>query len=117
MWPAQSAGRTLADAVLPVPLAVAACDHDDALAGPRAADPALSTSVPPPASLVSIWAGGGPLSLWPYTCADLAGTPQDPINLLFAGRPDPREIRATLFALAGDRSAGGLPNVALFDCT
>jgi hypothetical protein len=41
----------------------------------------------------------------------------DPVNLLFPGRPDPRQLRAALVLLDGDRSAFGFPSQAPFDCT
>jgi hypothetical protein len=99
-------------------LLVAACSEDDAVLGPSAASPSLATSqAPPPAgSLVSINVGSGSLQLWPYTGNDFSGTAQDPINLVFSGRADPREIRSALFALSGDRSSAGLPGVPPFNC-
>ncbi|MEP6689470.1 MAG: hypothetical protein ABJC36_14060 [Gemmatimonadales bacterium] len=98
-------------------LSVAACD-DDGPFTPLSPDArsALRASVPP-ADLVTIVAGAASLSLWPYTGADFSGTAQDPINLVFTGRADPRAVRSALFALSGDRTTAGLPNVAPFNCT
>jgi hypothetical protein len=81
----------------------------------------------PAAEAVQYSAGGGGIipspvanvngfEFWPYTGTDLAGTVSDPINLIFPGA-DPRDIRAALLNLNGDRSAFGFPNVAPFDCT
>jgi hypothetical protein len=61
--------------------------------------------------------GGHSISLWPYTGTDLSGTPQDPINIAFTGKADPRAIRSALFALDGNRTAFGLPNQYPFNCT
>jgi outer membrane protein assembly factor BamB len=70
-----------------------------------------------PGPLVLISGDHGDLSIWPYTGNDFSGTPQDPINLVFVGRADPREIRSALLSLDGDRTAAGLPNLAPFNCT
>jgi len=77
----------------------------------------VASRAAPPAGLVSVVVGGGSLSLWPYTGVDLSGTPQDPVNLILAGKADPRSLRAALFTLGGDRTAFGLPNVPPFNCT
>ena len=97
-------------------LLVAACTDDGPVTGPSEAAPSMKSAIAPPASLVSIPGGDGALALWPYTGADFSGTPQDPINLVFGGRADPRAIRAALLPLSGDRSAAGLPNVPPFNC-
>jgi hypothetical protein len=67
--------------------------------------------------MVPIDVVGGSLSIWPYTGVDFTGTPQDPINLVFTGRSDPRAIRSALMALDGNRTAFGLPPVYPFNCT
>jgi len=74
-------------------------------------------TVPAPADLVTLDLGGRTEAIWPYTSADLSLTPKDPLNLVFLGAADPRQIRAALFALDGNRSAFGLPNAFPFDCT
>jgi hypothetical protein len=56
-------------------------------------------------------------SIWPFTGPDLAGTASDPVNLIFLGNADPREIRAALMSLPGNRSAFGLPDAFPFNCT
>jgi hypothetical protein len=73
-----------------------------------AAPPVLQVQVPVP---------GGTLSIWPYTGTDFSGTPQDPINLVFAGSSDPRAIRTALMALDGNRTAFGMPAEYPFNCT
>jgi len=114
MWPARSFRARVTDALVLSSL-LAACNGDMPGSDPTA--PIFSAAVAPPAGLVSLPVGGGSLSIWPYTGADFSGTPQDPINLVFSGRADPRAIRAALFTLSGDRGAFGFPPVAPFNCT
>lgn len=98
-------------------LSVVACDGDGPFTTPSPDAPTMMSARVPPADLTTIAAGGGALSLWPYTGADFSATAQDPINLVFTGRADPRAVRSALFALSGDRSAAGLPDAAPFNCT
>ena len=98
-------------------LATTACGEDGPLTSLAPDDPSMKTTRTPPAAVVSIAVGPGSLSLWPYTGADFSGAAQDPVNLVFTGRADPRAVRSALFALSGDRSAAGLPNAAPFNCT
>lgn len=69
----------------------------------------------PPTELVDLDYFGQAMNFWPYTGVDFSATPQDPINLVFVGHADPRDIRAALLSLDGDRSAFGLPNEAPFN--
>ncbi len=71
---------------------------------------------PPPAGLTLVAAAGGSVRLWPFTGAEVADRPSDPVNLLFTGQADPRAVRAALMSLDGDRTAFGFPAVAPFDC-
>lgn len=71
----------------------------------------------PPAGLVTVSVGSDNLEFWPYTGENFTGTPQDPVNLIFYGHADPRQIMAALLSLDGDRSAYGLPPVAPFNMT
>lgn len=103
--------------VLLAALGFAACDEVESPLSLEADAPSLSQAagiVPSP--LVSVAFGAGPLTLWPYTGTDVAGTASDPINVLFPGR-DVRDVRAALLMLDGDRTAFGMPPVAPFDCT
>lgn len=59
---------------------------------------------PPPSPLVSVNFLGEELSFWPYNGTSFSGTPQDPVNLIFFGETDPRDIRAALLSLDGDRT-------------
>lgn len=96
---------------------VTACGDNGPLSSLAPDSPSMATSATPPAALVTIAAGTGSLTLWPYTGADFSGDPQDPINLVFTGRADPRAIRSALFSLSGDRTGAGFPNVPPFNCT
>ena len=78
---------------------------------------AVRSTPPAPTPLTTLTLGGESRTLWPYLNSDLSSTPEDPVSLVFRGQADPRSIRAALFALNGDRSAFGFPNVAPFNCT
>ena len=67
-----------------------------------------------PAPLASFQVGGQALRAFGYATDDLSSNGRDPINLVFAGRSDPRHIRAALMGLDGNRSGSPL---APFDCT
>ena len=68
-----------------------------------------------PGGLTTVALGSGDLVFWPYTSAAINGPESDPINLIFPSR-DPREVRASLLFLNGDRTAFGLPNAPPFNC-
>jgi hypothetical protein len=72
---------------------------------------------PAPPGLVTLDVPDGPFTIWPFTGTDLAGTASDPVNLVFLGDADPRQVRQALMALGGDRAAFGLPNAFPFNCT
>jgi len=71
----------------------------------------------PPSPLVTVYSGDNSLSFWPFTGTNFSGEGQDPINLIFFGEADPRDIRAALLSLDGDRSAFGFPPVPPFNST
>jgi len=71
----------------------------------------------PPSGLVTVGYGGENLEFWPYTGTNFSGQPQDPVNLIFFGHADPRDIRAALLALDGDRTGFGYPAVEPFNST
>lgn len=80
--------------------------------------PALAdVEAPPPPNPIAIDLGTGSETIWPFTADDFSGTAKDPINLVFQGAGDPREVRQALLALDGNRTAYGLPNVFPFNCT
>jgi len=116
---------TVCLASLIVATLLAGCSQDDSPASPQAGELdelARLLAIPqspdpglPPAPLVTIRAGGEEAEFWPYTGANFSGNPQDPVNLVFFGHADPREIRAALFALDGDRSAFGMPDTPPFN--
>jgi len=117
-------------AALSLGLAVG-CTKTDDIAGPAteatgASDPELrdllAQPIPaafqsPPPGVVTVAAGAQSLTFWPYTGENFSGTPQDPINLVFIGHADPRDIREALFALDGNRTAFGMPDEAPYNAT
>lgn len=84
------------------------------LAGLLAAH-APSAVAPPPSPLVTVSIGQQNVTFWPYTGANFSGVGQDPINLVFFGHADPRDIRAALLSLDGDRAAFGMPDMPPFN--
>jgi hypothetical protein len=72
---------------------------------------------PPPSPIVTVTAGQKSLDFWPFTGTNFAGQPQDPINIIFVGKADPRDIRAALMSLNGDRTSFGYPPAAPFNST
>ena len=76
-----------------------------------------SGEYPAPAGQITVDFLGANLTFWPYTGVDFSGTPQDPINLIFYGNADPRDIRAALLSLDGDRTAFGIPNAPPWNAT
>lgn len=98
-----------------------ACSSD-ALAGPSDLSqsdfgPALSQSAAPPAGTAQLDVGGSALDLYPYTLVNFSDAPADrfdPINLVFTGAADPRQIRADLMALDGSRP--DFPALPMFQC-
>jgi hypothetical protein len=70
-----------------------------------------------PSPLITVGVGDDDLEFWPYTGVDFEGSPQDPINLIFRGECDPRDIMSALLSLDGDRSDYPFPAVPPFTCT
>lgn len=107
-------------------LLVSACSEDTPLA-PAGADGSFDSEIAKgspmviqdgshvPADQVTVDCFGRDLTIWPYTSAELNGTPMDPVNLIFAGNADPLQIRAALLGLDGDRSVLGLPDAYPFN--
>lgn len=95
-------------------LAFAGCDGEQIVAPDPLFSVADPLDPPPPAGVVTVT---GALQAWPYSGVNFSGAPQDPINLVFLGDADPRQIRAILGQLNGNRSAFGFPNAFPFDCT
>lgn len=94
---------------------VAACSAPD-----QATAPALAAGgqiggllAEAPGPLASITVGGTSTQVYPYLADDLSSNGRDPVNLVFAGRADPRSIRAALMALDGARPGP----LGAFDCT
>ncbi|MCP4580591.1 MAG: hypothetical protein GY839_03180 [candidate division Zixibacteria bacterium] len=99
------------------------CDKTNILSGYDTVDEEtyelgpLYCAAPPPSPLVTVEAADQQLTLWPYFGNDLYGNPHDPINLIFVGQADPRNLRAALMSLDGDRTAFGFPADFPFNCT
>ena len=77
--------------------------------------PEFRQQVLPASPLATITVNGGTTEILPYLTDDLE-TPQDPVNLVFTGVADPREIRNALLGLDGSRGAP-FPPVFPFTCT
>ena len=77
----------------------------------------FGTYAPAPSPLVTVSVGEDNLDFWPYTGGDFSSDPVCPINLIFIGEADPRDIRAALFSLDGDRTAAGFPDIPPFNDT
>jgi len=105
--------RTQTLALFLAAASLAACER---VKDPLAPDarPSFSQSGTEP-TVVPIAVGGATVSIWPFASADLA-TPDDPINLVFGGEADPRDIRNALLGLDGSRGAP-FPPVFPFNCT
>ena len=98
-------------------LAASACDEDrNALAPAGITAPKASqlSEFAAPAGIVALSLAGVEADVWPYTSTGFGTTPQDPVNLVFAGAADPRQIRSTLMRLSGSGRPGPL---AAFNCT
>ncbi|MDH4158427.1 MAG: hypothetical protein OEW00_14245 [candidate division Zixibacteria bacterium] len=71
---------------------------------------------PAPPGLVTVEFGGNTLECWPFTGESFSGEGSDPINLIFVGKADPRQIRSALMSLDGDRTGVGFPAEFPFNC-
>lgn len=69
-----------------------------------------------PAELVTLDGGGADVTLWPFTARAFPGSLAGPVNLVFLGDADPRQIRQALLELDGYRSGFGFPTTPPFDC-
>lgn len=87
---------------------------DDGPMGANTAAPFAAGTYAPPVDQVTV----DGYTFFPYTADDFEAAPKDPVNLVFTGNVDPRQIRAALLALPnGDRTAFGFPGGFPFDCT
>lgn len=68
-----------------------------------------------PAPLLSVVQGVNELEFWPYTAVDFSGTSQDPVNVILYGKADPRDVRAALLALDGNRDPNVFPPIPPFN--
>ncbi|HKY98421.1 MAG TPA: hypothetical protein VJL35_11235 [Gemmatimonadaceae bacterium] len=100
-------------------LFASACDTDrgtplNDVTSPAQARGEQQTEAPAPSGLVTLSQGGTEAEAWPYTSTGFSTSPQDPVNLVFLGETDPRQIRSTLMSLSGSGRPGPL---AGFTCT
>lgn len=101
-------------------LSLAACSDDVVPTSPmRQVQPSAAQSVngneaPAPAGLVTVALADQSVTVWPFTGYDFSSVAHDPINLIFTGEGDPRQIRAALMGLSGTGRPGPL---AGFNCT
>jgi hypothetical protein len=110
----RSASSRLPLTCLLLAVAAAACDEPGALLTPPTEAAARgAASAPAPVELVTVDIAGGPLTFWPYINFTPEESPHDPVNLIFTGFADPRNVRAVLMSLDGNRSGP----FAGFDCT
>jgi len=84
-------------------------------AGQASAWPGRDRPADPP-DVVSVQSGSDSVTLWPWTGQDFE-TPSDPVNLIFLGDADPRQIRQALLSVDGFRGSYGFPASPPFDCT
>lgn len=82
-----------------------------------AAAPAGEAPAPASQDIVTIQLASGTETLYRFTADQFPAAPKDPVNLIFEGAADPREVRAALLSVDGDRSAFGFPAAPPFDCT
>jgi len=99
-------------------LVASACDGDrksplNEITAPPSAQ-VQSNGFAAPSGIVTVAEGGIEASVWPYTSTGFSPSPQDPVNLVFTGAADPRQIRSTLLSLSGSGRPGPL---ASFTCT
>ncbi len=96
-------------------LPVACSDTNEPVAPSVMAAPRTAVSQIVPSPLASVTFGESTLSLWPYTWDGVdADLKVDPIHLVFPGAPDPRQIRAALLLLDGNRSAFGVAETCVW---
>ena len=86
-------------------------DVGDPSLAPRAGSPFV------PSPLVSEGVGFDTVRFWPFTGVDVLGAVSDPLNLVFPGAGDVRDLRAALVQLDGDRTGFGFPDAFPFNCT
>jgi hypothetical protein len=103
---------TTGTVLLSAALAIACKDHPVA---PDSGPAMFRQAVLPAAPMVTIPVGAGSARILPYLTDDLV-TSQDPVNLVFTGAADPRDIRNALLGLDGNRGVP-FPPVFPFTCT
>jgi len=75
---------------------------------------------PAPPNPITVQLASGSETIYPFTTHEFplsAPDESDPVNLVFEGAADPREVRAALLSVDGDRTAYGFPSAFPFNCT
>ena len=92
-------------AALALPLLGACTDESSPTAALDSDAPVWSAGhAAAPTNLAMVSFGGSSSRIWPYTDTNFEASPQDPINLVFVGRADTRNIRSALLSLDNNRS-------------
>jgi hypothetical protein len=99
--------RIAAGWCLAATIALAGCTSQPDTAPTNPDTPDLSLGAPAPGPLTSIDLGANhALRFWPFTSSRLEADPgNDPVNVIFTGRVDVRDLRAALMALPAGRGA------------
>lgn len=81
-----------------------ACSETTPLTSPSQPQPGLQPDPVMAPAIVPVTTGSSTVNLWPYTGTNLSGTPQDPMNVIFVGAGDPRNVRDALLSLDNNRA-------------
>lgn len=80
-----------------------ACSESTPLTSPTQPEASLQPDATAP-PVVPVTIGSSTTNLWPYTGTNLSGVPQDPMNVIFVGVGDPRNVRDALLTLDNNRA-------------
>jgi hypothetical protein len=110
-----SQSRTTVASLAALVVALAACSDGSPIAplvsAPSATEGIAGNESPAPAGMLNVTLGSETLALWPFTGSNFSGDAKDPINLIFLGNADPRDIRASLMSLSGSGRPGPLAGI------
>jgi hypothetical protein len=101
--------------IMSVAAFLGACADEPQPTAPDSPASHAASSAPAPPGLRYVSFGGQSQMIWPFTTAQFPAQEQDPVNLIFVGQADPRNIRAALLALDGNRPH--FPPSPIFGCT
>lgn len=110
-----SLSRSTVASLAALVIALSACSDGNPIApimsAPSPTKGIAGNESPAPGGMVTVALGSESLPLWPFTGSDFSGAAKDPINLIFLGKADPREIRASLMSLPGSGRPGPLAGI------